>query len=134
MENITNSCTGGYIQIGTYPNRDKPGNPDYGPGQGPFGAILGAACTNIAPASSPNTKRTTPAAPCIDFTGGNCHLEKPRTGLLLNRKTQIYLAPATQAGLLGVHGGRPVAPGMGGRDLGRPNPPRGEATSVYGRG
>ena len=89
-------------------------NPDCGPRQGAFGAILGAARTNIAPASASNTHKMTPAAPYVAFTGGECHVEKPRTGLLLNRTTQIYLAPTTQAGSLGVHGGRPVAPGVGG--------------------
>ena len=63
--------TGGYIQIGTYPNRDKPGKPDYEPGQGPFGAILGAACTDIAPPSPLNTKKMTPAAPCVAFIEGS---------------------------------------------------------------
>ena len=115
-------CKTGRAQIGTHT-----GNPDCGPRQGAFGAILGAARANIAPASASNTHTMTPAAPYVAFTGGECHVEKPRTGLLLNRTTQIYLAPTTQAGSLGVHGGRPVAPGVGGRDLGRPYPPRGGA-------
>ena len=34
--------------------------------------------------------------------------------LLLNRKTQICLAPTTQAGPPGVHGGWAVVPGVGG--------------------
>jgi hypothetical protein len=59
--------------------------------------------------------------------GEEYNFEKPRTGLLLNRKTHIYLAPTTQAGSLGVHGGRLVAPGVRGRDLGRPHSPRGGA-------
>ena len=40
-----------------YIDRDKPGNLDYESGQGPFGAILGVACTNIEPSSPLNKKK-----------------------------------------------------------------------------
>ena len=79
--------TGGGTPIGTRPNRNKPEHPDYGPGQGPFGAILGATRTNIPPASSSNAKKRYPHLPVSPLQGGGCHFEKPRTGLHLNRKT-----------------------------------------------
>ena len=62
------------------PNREKTGNPDCGPRQGAFGAILGAARTNIAPASSSNAKKMTPAAIYVASAGGKYHFACVKNG------------------------------------------------------